>query len=217
MRPWTTGPRSRAGTKVRSATIRITDDQDDDERRRVGAQRARGRPARRACRRASRRRRARRAAGGSARRASPAPPSTLAKRDPEGAGVGAVGLEVAGVAGERRAVVVAPATCRRRASRRSPAGPRRRSRALPHLVPIASAVATSTIIGTRDRADDRELDLARLDLLAEELGRAADHQARDEDAEDDEQQHPVEARADPAPDHLAGHASRSSGRRRRAR
>ena len=42
-----------------------------------------------------------------------------------------------------------------------------------------------------------------LDLLAQVLGRAADHQAGDEDRQDDEDQHPVQARADAAEDHLA--------------
>jgi hypothetical protein len=47
------------------------------------------------------------------------------------------------------------------------------------------------------------LHLARLDLLAEIFRRAADHQAGDEDREDDEQQHAVEAGADAADDDLA--------------
>ena len=41
VRPWATGPRSRAGTKVSSATISTTATSSDDERRRVGAHRAR--------------------------------------------------------------------------------------------------------------------------------------------------------------------------------
>ena len=53
------------------------------------------------------------------------------------------------------------------------------------------------------RPDEHELDLARLDLLAEVLGRAADHQAGDEHGQQDEQQHPVQARADAAEDDLA--------------
>ena len=65
-------------------------------------------------------------------------------------------------------------------------------------------MATSTSSGDDERADQHQLDLARLDLLAEVLGRAADHQPGDEDREQDEQQHPVEARADAAEDHLAG-------------
>ncbi len=51
--------------------------------------------------------------------------------------------------------------------------------------------------------EHRELDLVRLDLLAEVLGRAADHEPRDEDREDDEQEHAVEAGADAAEDDLS--------------
>ena len=47
------------------------------------------------------------------------------------------------------------------------------------------------------------LDLLGLDLLADILGRAAHHQAGDEDRDDDEQQHAVEAGADAADDDLA--------------
>jgi hypothetical protein len=47
------------------------------------------------------------------------------------------------------------------------------------------------------------LTLARLDLLADVLRRASDHQAGHEDGEDDEDQHAVEARADAADDDLA--------------
>ena len=43
----------------------------------------------------------------------------------------------------------------------------------------------------------------RLDLLAEIFRRAADHQPGDEDRDDDEQQHAVEAGADAAEDDLA--------------
>src|SRR5262252_1455896 len=46
------------------------------------------------------------------------------------------------------------------------------------------------------------LDLLGLDLLADVLGRAADHQAGDEDRDDDEQQHAVHAGADAADDDL---------------
>ena len=51
--------------------------------------------------------------------------------------------------------------------------------------------------------EHRELDLVRLDLLAEVLGRAADHEARDEDRQDDEEEHAVETGADAADDDLA--------------
>ena len=48
-----------------------------------------------------------------------------------------------------------------------------------------------------------EFHLAAFDLLAEKLRRAADHQAGDEDGEDGEDDHAVEAGADAARQHLA--------------
>ena len=48
-----------------------------------------------------------------------------------------------------------------------------------------------------------ELHLANLDLLAEELRRAADHQPGDEDCEDREDDHAVEPGADAARQYLA--------------
>ena len=54
-----------------------------------------------------------------------------------------------------------------------------------------------------ERIEHRQLHLARLDLLAQVLGRAADHQAGDEDGEDHEDQHPVHPGADAAEDDLA--------------
>ena len=56
------------------------------------------------------------------------------------------------------------------------------------------------------RRQDRDRDhlhVVALDLLAEILRRAADHQPGDEDGEDGEDEHAVEARADAAEDHLA--------------
>ena len=145
----------------------------------------------------------------------------VGERDPEGAGVaGRVRLHEAGVAGERGAVVVAPARCRRRASRRSPAGPELKIDGAPYLVAIASAVATSTTSGTNSVPISDELHLARLDLLAEVLGRAARPSGPAmKTASRTIQQHPVEARADAAEDHLAGHHvdQRHAGRRCRCR
>ena len=46
-------------------------------------------------------------------------------------------------------------------------------------------------------AEHRHLHLLRLDLLAEVLGRAPDHQARDEDRQNGEHQHAVEAAPTP--------------------
>ncbi len=51
--------------------------------------------------------------------------------------------------------------------------------------------------------EHRHLDLLGLDLLAEVFRRAPDHQAGDEDREDDEDEHAVEARAHAADDDLA--------------
>ena len=52
--------------------------------------------------------------------------------------------------------------------------------------------------GAQDEGDEhRHLDLERLDLLAEVLGRPADHQAGDEDGQDRaDDEHAVHARAD---------------------
>ena len=59
--------------------------------------------------------------------------------------------------------------------------------------------------GERQRQDREhgELHLARLDLLADVFGRAADHQPGDEDRDEHEDQHAVEAGADAADDDLA--------------
>ena len=56
----------------------------------------------------------------------------------------------------------------------------------------------------RDQDDEgAHLHLERLDLLAEVFGRAADHQAGDENGEDGEDEHAVEARADAAENDFA--------------
>ncbi len=93
-----------------------------------------------------------------------------------------------------------PARRRRTASRRSPAGRRCRSTARRTSSRSPAPSRPSTSSGTASVPSDHELDLARLDLLAQVLRRAADHQAGDEDGQQDEQQHPVEARADAAED-----------------
>src|ERR1039457_5965419 len=54
-----------------------------------------------------------------------------------------------------------------------------------------------------EHREHRELHLFGLDLLAKVLGSAPDHEARDEDREDDEEEHSVEARADAAENDLA--------------
>ena len=59
---------------------------------------------------------------------------------------------------------------------------------------------------SRQAQDDRPAHLARLDLLAQELGRASDHEAGDEHREDGEADHAVQAAAHAAEDDLAqGH------------
>ena len=57
----------------------------------------------------------------------------------------------------------------------------------------------------REHGDHGPLHLARLDLLAEILRRAADHQPGDEDREHDEDEHPVKPGADAAEDDFAEH------------
>ena len=122
----------------------------------------------------------------------------VGERDPERAVVVAVGLDEARVAGERGAVVVAlRAVGVERPGEALGAGVVDRL-----LAPLAHRKRGREQHGQRDadRADDRRLDLARLDLLAQELGRAPDYQAGEEHGQDDEQQHPVQARADAAED-----------------
>ena len=74
------------------------------------------------------------------------------------------------------------------------------------LAPVGDARPGGGTEGRR-REDDKdqhhELDVVGLDLLAEILGRAADHQPGDEDREDHEHHHAVEARADAAEDDFA--------------
>ena len=70
---------------------------------------------------------------------------------------------------------------------------------------MTAATAVQPRIHQRQDQDGehRHLDLLGLDLLADIFRRAADHQAGDEDREDDEQQHAVDAGADAADDDLA--------------
>ncbi len=85
--------------------------------------------------------------------------------------------------------------CRHRGSRRAHAargpGPRRAG----HRQQGGRAPRTEgSPTGMDEQRQDRELDLPRLDLLAEVLGRAADHQSGQEHGEHDEEQHAVETR-----------------------
>ena len=130
------------------------------------------------------------------------------------ADVAGVGLDEAGVAGERRAVVVglrevgvealgeALRADADRGDRRAPArGSRSRAR------------SQNSAAQRRDQHAERDqLDLLGLDLLAEVLGRAPDHQAADEDREQDVEQDRVQAGADAAEDHLAGRQVRERDR-----
>ena len=74
---------------------------------------------------------------------------------------------------------------------------------VPSLVAEASPAREQHRQRREEHAEGDQLDLPRLDLLAQVLGGAADHQAADEDREQDVEQHRVEARADAAEDHLA--------------
>ena len=73
--------------------------------------------------------------------------------------------------------------------------------------------ATSTKIAVKREDDEREdehvehghLHVVGFDLLAQVFGRAADHEAGDEDRQDHEDQHAVEAGADAAEDDFAEH------------
>ncbi len=91
----------------------------------------------------------------------------------------------------------------RRGSRRSRA--RRGWPRPPCPAPTSTAIAvpTSTTQRRHEDRDRRHLHLEGLDLLAEVFGRAADHQAGDEDRDDREHEHAVEARAHAAEDDLA--------------
>ena len=57
--------------------------------------------------------------------------------------------------------------------------------------------------GQDQHGEHRELHFVSLDLLAEVLGRAPDHEPGDEHGEDDEKKHPVEPRAHAPEDDLA--------------
>ena len=104
----------------------------------------------------------------------------------------------------------------RRGSRRSRARPGWRCRPGRRRRATATRGAGEHQERRHQDGERRHLHLVRLDLLAEVLGRAADHQAGDEDGEDREHQHAVEARADAAEDDLAELHQRPAARGRRA-
>ena len=68
---------------------------------------------------------------------------------------------------------------------------------------LAIAVPISTTSARNQEHERGHLHLVGLDLLAEVLGRAADHQPGDEHGDDGEHQHAVQAAADAAEDDLA--------------
>ena len=79
-------------------------------------------------------------------------------------------------------------------------------------MPASPGLVTMAIGGEHQDGDrrsqhrkHRHLDVEGFDFLAEIFGRAADHQAGDEDGEDDEDEHAVQSGADPAEDDLAEH------------
>ena len=107
--------------------------------------------------------------------------------------------------GERRAVVV-----RRRRERVDHLGEAVRTRVEDRLhrrVHDHRRRPRSTRItsGTSEEVEHDELHLGALDLLAEVLRRASDHEAGDEHREEGEHEHAVQARADAARAHLAEH------------
>ena len=132
VRPATIGPSSSAGKNVSAPTRTITPISSTTNVGVVGAHRARAGRARRFLP-ASAPAIAEREAGSATKRAN----SIVEAAEQVGEGhavradVAGVRLDEAGVAGERRAVVVGLARCRRRASRRSPAGPPLRDRGAP--------------------------------------------------------------------------------------
>src|SRR5450755_196453 len=120
--------------------------------------------------------------------------------------VARVGLDVAGVARERRAVVVGLRQVGveglREALRaaRGVGGDRQRARG-----PAGGGDRRAEQSHQRrdEQAEHDQLDLARLDLLAQVLRGAPDHQPADEHGQDHVQQDRVQAGADTAEDHLA--------------
>ena len=104
-----------------------------------------------------------------------------------------------------------------------PCGPGVEDRRPPVLVRDRHAAVIEHGQRDAERAEHDELDLARLDLLAQVLGRAADHEPGEEHREQDEEQHPVEPRADAAEDDLAHrdvgerHGAAQAGHRLHAR
>ncbi len=71
------------------------------------------------------------------------------------------------------------------------------------LAPIADTSPgseTQDIHGENEQDEHAHLDLEGLDLLAEVFGRASHHQTSNEDGDDDEHQHAVEAGPNPAED-----------------
>ena len=100
-----------------------------------------------------------------------------------------------------------PGRGRHRRSLRSPAVRRRTAVSIdarPALHAVAIAVQKSAISGVIRMPSETSLISSRLDLLAQVLRRAPDHQAADEDRQQHVEQDRVKAGADATEDHLAG-------------
>ena len=165
-------------------------DQQHDEERRVRRQRARARRARSSSPRASRRSRAPARSASSARTASRSRARCCRRACwPR--------------ARRTRCRCCCPPRRTRTGSRRSRARPGLATPALPGSTSTAMAVPTEHHERRQQDRDRGHLHLERLDLLAEILGRAADHEPGDEHRDDREHDHAVEPRADAAEDHLA--------------
>ena len=116
-----------------------------------------------------------------------------------------VPVGVPGQAAESRAVVV-----RSRRERVDDLGEAVRPGVQDRGLGVVEERRTTRREGEDQRRDDQEVEddelhLRRLDLLAEVLGRSPDHEPGDEDREQREDQHPVEAGADASGAHLAEH------------
>ena len=195
--PGRSGRGARAGKKVSAPTSTTTPTSSTTNVGRVGAQRAEARRARPLAQRSEPATASTTMIGTKRANSIVRPPRRSANVMPKAPTLPGVGLDVARVAGERRAVVVGLRGVGVERLREALRAARRRSTALRTSWRSPARSATSTISGVKSVPMRDELDLARLDLLAEVLRRAADHQAADEDGEQDEQQHRVQARCRP--------------------
>ena len=176
--------------KVSAPTTSTVRDQQHDEQRRVGGQRARARPGRASWPPASRRSPAPGSRASSGRRTSPGPSVPLYQ----------------GVLAPRPAnalPLLLPADENAYSTSLKPWMPGLKMVLRPEGATTESAVPTSTTQRRQQHDQRGHLHLVGLDLLAQVLGRAADHQPGHEHGDDRERQHAVEPGADAAVDHLA--------------